>query len=307
MEKLMKECEQELGVYVSDRTISGDIKNMREDERLGYKAPIKFDWYRQGYIYTNPDYTIDNIPLNEEELDALAFLATMLSQLSNVRIFASFTGAARKIMDAVRVQRLMKGDSDYDFIHFEKVPYVKGSDYMQLIIDSIRNKIVLQVTYQSFYSDQPQEVLVHPYLLKEYMNRWYIIGLNDEQQELRTYALDRIRDLIVKGNEYIDRNFDPNVYYKNTVGIIAPADEPPEIIFSVRKPQAQYLITLPLHENQEIIDQDDVEVTFKLKVHPTRELINILLSQRDDLKILEPASLRDEFVELVKKTLERYG
>ncbi len=307
VEKLKQECELELGVdYVGKRTIQEDLRSMREDERLGYNAPIKFDKYRRGYIYEDYEYSIDNIPLNEEELEAIAFSATMLSQLSNVRLFASFTGAAQKIMDAVNVQRLMKEESEYDFVRFEKVPYVGGSEYLQLIIDAIRNRIVLQITYQAFYSDQPKDVLVHPYLLKEYMHRWYLVGLNNEVQELRTYALDRIQDLAVKGKEYIDRNFDPKDYFKNTIGVIAPPGAPPEITFSVRKPQAQYLVTLPLHESQEIIGEKGGEVIFKVKVHPTYEFITALIGFRDELKILGPDSLKEQFTGSVRKMLERY-
>ncbi|MBL7111140.1 MAG: WYL domain-containing protein [Bacteroidales bacterium] len=306
--KLQQECELELGVdHVGKRTIQEDLRSMREDERLGYIAPIKFNRYRQGYIYEDNEYSIDNIPLNEEELEAIAFSATMLSQLRGVNIFDSFAGAARKIMDAVNVQRLMNEEAEYDFVQFEKVPYVGGSEFLQLIIDAIRNKIVLQISYKAFYSDQPKEVLVHPYLLKEYKHRWYLIGLNDELKELRTYALDRIQELVVKGKEYIDRNFDPKDYFKNTIGVIAPPGDPPEIIFSVRKPQAQYLVTLPLHESQEIIEEKKDEVIFRVKVHPTYELLTDLIAFRDELKVLEPEGLKEQFTESVRKTLERYS
>ena len=307
IEKLQQECALDLGVdQVAKRTIQEDIRNMREDDRLGYHAPIKYDRYRQGYVYEDYGYSIDQIPLNEEELEAIAFLATMLSQLKGVNIFDSFTGAARKIMDAVNVQRLVSEESEYEFVQFEKVPYVGGSEYLQTIIDAIRNRIVLQVSYQAFYSEQPKEVLIHPYLLKEYKNRWYLLGLNDEVQELRTYALDRIREIRVKGREYIDRNFNPESYFKYTIGVIAPQGDPPRIRFSVRKPQAQYLVTLPLHDSQEIVEEKEDEVVFRLNVHPTYELITALISFRDELVVLEPQSIRNQMAETARKTMERY-
>ena len=307
IEKLQQECALELGVdHVGKRTIQEDIHNMREDDRLGYHAPIKFDKYKQGYVYLDYDYSIDQIPLNEEELEAIAFSATMLSQLRGVNIFDSFAGAARKIMDAVNVHRLMDEESQYDFVQFEDVPDVGGSEYLQLIIDAIKNKIVLLVSYQAFYSDQPKEVLVHPYIIKELRHRWYLIGLSDEVKELRTYALDRIQNLVVKGNQYIDRNFDPKTYFRHAIGVIAPQGEPPEITFSVRKPQAQYLVTLPLHESQEIIEEKMDEVIFRIKVHPTYELITALISFRDELIVIGPDSLKDQFVETVNKMLDRY-
>ena len=126
-------------------------------------------------------------------------------------------------------------------------------------------------------------------------------------QQLRTYALDRIREIEVKGKQYIGRNFDPKDYFKNTIGVIAPPGEPPEITFSVRKPQAQYLVTLPLHESQEIVEEKEEEVIFRLKAHPTYELITALIGFRDELKIIEPESLKDQFTDSVRKMLERYS
>jgi len=307
LDKLKQECEYELGEqHIGKRTIQEDLKDMREDDRLGYNAPIKFDRYRNGYVYTDPDYSIDKIPLNEEELSALAFSATMLSQLSNVEIFASFTGAAQKIMDAINVHRLMEEESEYDFIQFEQVPFTKGSEYLQPIIDAIRNKLVIQLTYQAFQADQPKETLVHPYLLKEYKHRWYIIGLNDDEQKLKTYGLDRIKGVKVKGKQYIEKDFSPREYFKNTVGVIAPTDEPPEIMLSVKKPQAQYLVTQPLHESQKIAEDQQDKIIFKLKVHPTYELISILLGFGKDLKILKPKRLAKEIIQILENTLGQY-
>ena len=131
--------------------------------------------------------------------------------------------------------------------------------------------------------------------------------MNDELQQLRTYALDRIREITVKGKQYIGRDFDPKDYFRNTIGVIAPAGEPPDIKFSVRKPQAQYLVTLPLHESQEIIEEKEEEVIFRLKANPTYELITTLIGFREELKILEPESLKEQFIESVRKTLERYS
>jgi predicted DNA-binding transcriptional regulator YafY len=308
IEKLQQECELELGVdHIGKRTIQEDLSNMREDDRLGYNAPIRYDKYRQGYVYGDYDYSIDNIPLNDEELEAIAFSATMLSQLKGVNIFDSFAGAAQKIMDAVNVQRLMSEESAYDFVQFEKVPYVGGSEFLQSIIDAVRNRIVLQISYQAFYSDQPKDVLVHPYLLKEYKHRWYLIGLNDEVQELRTYALDRIREVKVKGKEYIDRNFDPINYFEHAIGVIVPPGPPSEITFSVRKPQAQYLVTLPMHDSQEIVEEKKDEVIFRLKAHITYELITALLGFREELKIIGPEDLKVQFTGSVRKMLERYS
>lgn len=157
---------------------------MREDARLGFFAPIKHSREKNGYYYEDPDYSIDNIPLNEEELEALSFASTMLEQYKHIEIFSTFTGAVQKIVDAVSIQRMLKAEPSYPFIQFESVPEMKGSEYLMAIIAAIRDKTVLKIKHKRFDSNKAYLHLVHPYLLKEYRNRWYLIGLNDDLEQI---------------------------------------------------------------------------------------------------------------------------
>jgi len=71
MQKLIDFCKEALyKKHIGKRTIAEDIRAMRNDEYLGYFAPIKYDRYKNGYYYEYPDYSIDNIPINNEELQA---------------------------------------------------------------------------------------------------------------------------------------------------------------------------------------------------------------------------------------------
>ena len=179
--KLIRACEEALDIApLGERTIDQDLHDMREDTRLGFFAPIKHSREKGGYYYDDPDYSIDNIPLNEEELEALSFASTMLEQYKHIDLFNTFTGAVQKIVDAVNIHRILKSESSYSFIQFESVPEMKGSEYLQVIIEAIRDKTVLEILHQRFDSDKAYLHRIHPYLLKEYRNRWYLIGLNDD-------------------------------------------------------------------------------------------------------------------------------
>ena len=160
--------------------------------RLGYDAPIKFDRNRKAYYYDPSDYSIDNIPLNDEEIQSLTFAATLLDQFKNVEIFSKFTGSVQKIVDAVNIHRVQNEKGILDFVDFEKVPFVKGSEFLDPIIKAIRQKQVLKITYHAFHSEKDHHHDIHPYLLKEYRNRWYLIGFHDYFREIRIYGLDRI-------------------------------------------------------------------------------------------------------------------
>jgi predicted DNA-binding transcriptional regulator YafY len=306
-EQLIKACEDTLDIFpLGERTIDKDIYDMRNDNGLAYYAPIKFDKILGGYYYEDSGYSIDNLPLKQDEIEALAFASTLLNQFRNTALFNQFSGAVQKIVDAVNIQKSNVHFSPYDFIDFERVPFVKGSEFLKPVIEAIRNKNSLILNYQSFDREIAISHTIHPYLLKEYRNRWYIIGLHDSYQEIRTFGLDRIISLQIAHVPFIDKKFDSQDYFKYTIGVISPQGQPPEIRFAVKKRQAQYLITQPLHESQNFVQENEDEIIFTLKVHPTYELMTILMGYGSDLRILEPEIIKKDLIETLKKTLEQY-
>ena len=193
------------------------------------------------------------------------------------------------------------------FIHFRGSPEIKGIQYFDPIVRAIENRQVLRLYYLPFYEDKPYFNDVHPYLLKEHQSRWYLVGLNAFKGKTRTYALDRIRDLQVdEGAEYSLPVFDTLAYFKHAIGIIAPEGFPPLIKLAVQLTQAQYLITRPWHESQNIVEENEKEVVFSFRVHPTYEFRSLVLSLGKDGTILEPASLREEMKNELEQMFKQY-
>ena len=306
--KLIRACEEALDIApIGERTIDQDIHDMREDTRLGFHAPIRHSREKNGYYYDDPDYSIDNIPLNEEELEALSFASTMLEQYKHIDLFTTFTGAVQKIVDAVNIRRMLKTEPSSPFIQFESVPEMKGSEYLMEIIEAIRDKKVIEIKHKRFDSDKAYLHLVHPYLLKEYRNRWYLIGLNDDIEQIRTYGLDRIQEISVNREiEFFDAGFDPAEYFKSAIGIIAPETKPQEVILKFAKDQGQYVITQPIHESQEIVEETDSYVIISLHIIPTFELVSLILGWGAEVEVIKPGSLRERVKGIVEEMKNLY-
>lgn len=203
---------------------------------------------------------------------------------------------------------LYKRYGDRGYIHFRKSPDIKGTQYLDPIITAIENRQVLRVYYLPFYEDKPYFNEIHPYLLKEHGFRWYLVGLNKFKGQIRTYALDRIRDLQeVPGKEYQAPGFNTSDYFQYSIGIIAPRGTPPLIKLAVQKTQAQYLITQPWHHSQNIVEESDEQVIFSFRVHPTYEFRSLVLSLGKDGEILDPPSLRKEMIEEMSAMIARYS
>jgi predicted DNA-binding transcriptional regulator YafY len=83
--------------------------------------------------------------------------------------------------------------------------------------------------------------------------------------------------------------------------------QPPEIRLSVSKHQAQYLITQPLHESQFIESEDDENVIFQFKLHPTYEFKSLILSMGSDARVLSPDKLKKDILRLLNDAILEYG
>jgi len=206
-----------------------------------------------------------------------------------------------------RIARLYEKYHDKDFIHFKKGPDIKGTRYLETLIRAIEQKQVIRLYYMPFYEDKPYFNDVHPYLLKEHEFRWYLVAWNQFKNQVRTYALDRVRDIQVNTDaEYRKPGFNPSTYFDYTIGIISPPGAPPLIKLAVQLTQAQYLITQPWHESQNIESEDEDQVIFSFRVHPTYEFKSRLLSLGKDAEVLEPDVLRQELQEELQSMLKKY-
>lgn len=105
---------------------------------------------------------------------------------------------------------------------------------------------------------------------------------------------------------YAERNFSPDEYFKNVVGIFSPLGEPPQIILEFKKEAAQYIITQPIHDSQQLIRETDESVTFSLKVHPTVEFFQMILGWGSEVKIVEPISLQNKIKDSLLANLQQY-
>ena len=306
--RLMEACKDALDHEIGERTLEQDIHDMRFNRHLGFEAPIEYSKEYDGYYYTDREYSMDNIPINEDDLGALAFAATLLDQYKNVEIFSTFSGAVQKIVDAVNIRRLLKEESHYPFVEFETAPLVKGSEYLQLLIRAIREKRVISFEYKRFDAEKSRRHVLHPFHLKEYRNRWYLIGLNHGLQTIRTYGLDRFEGGIsFESIPFTDYSFDPRKYFRSTVGIIAPQEAASRVVLRFSRHQGQYIISQPIHESQEILEETADHVTISLSLVPTHELIMLILGWGAEVEVVEPEFLRQDIQEIHYSSSQIYN
>ena len=194
-----------------------------------------------------------------------------------------------------------------DFIHFEK-RRPAGTENLFGLLHAIRNRVQIKFEYHKFWEDQISQRTVEPYALKEFKNRWYILANDTNDSKIKSFALDRLSNLeITKRKFTFPANFHVEENYRYCFGIISPdEDAPHEIILSFDPFQGKYIKSLPLHESQKVLVDNENELQIGLKLYLTHDFIMELLSFGSSMKVLQPQYLAEEIKEELKRALSNY-
>lgn len=262
---------QEYNFNVSKRTFQRDL----EDIRSLYNIDIQFDFSRKVYFLDFDDQS----EMNERILEA----------------FDTFNA-------------LNLSDRLSDNIHFEK-RRPQGTDNLYGLLHAIKNRLQIKFTYHKFWEEDITKRNAEPYALKEFRNRWYVLANDLNDNKVKSFALDRLTDLeITKKKFQYPNHFNINEYYKYCFGIVSPNDHAPqEIILSFDPFQGKYIKSLPLHESQEILIDNNDELRIKLKLFITHDFFMELLSYGTHLKVIKPETLINDMKSTFKKVLKQYS
>ncbi|MBL7969654.1 MAG: WYL domain-containing protein [Prolixibacteraceae bacterium] len=262
---------QEEKFSVSKRQFLRDIKDIASI----FELEIYFD-FRDG-VYR----------INEEEV----------SEISRRRIEAFDTFNALKI-----------GENTSDIIHFESRKPL-GTENLFGLIHAVKSKRNVKFNYLKFWEDEMTCRNVEPYALKEFKSRWYVIAKDHKDGKIKTFALDRMTKLEITITPFIfPSDFNVEESYRHSFGIISPTDEEPqEVVLSFEPIQGKYIKSLPLHESQQILSDNEDELKIKLTVCVTYDLVMELLSFGEFVKVIAPASLIRVVTNKYKKALTQYS
>ena len=192
-------------------------------------------------------------------------------------------------------------------ILFEKVP--SSSKWLPIIVNAMRDGKALEMTYQSFKRTEPTKFETHPYCLKIFRQRWYMLARTIGKEELRIYSLDRIIDINVLDKALeVPTGFDASGFFSDYFGIIIGHNVQPSIVkIKASAEQAKYLESLPLHHSQSAIEVTPEYTVFRYHLVPTFDLKQEILGRGAALEVLSPEWFRKEIVDELKITLYNYG
>ena len=310
MEDLIDKCEEAIYYYngvggVSRRQIFEDIKFMESE--TGWSVPLerKQDGRRVYYRYSDPDFTINAQPLTEDEARQLR------SVIITLRRFRGLPSNAwvDEVISNLEWRFGLRGKQE-NMIGFEQNPYLRGLNLLPDIIDAATSHQAVRITYRNYKNcDEEYTVVVHPWYIKQYNNRWFLMAYDAEADRISNYALDRIQNFNVEEDvAYIpNKEVDFEHYFDDVFGVtIPPSDvEKIRVLLQFSKKQYPYIVSKPLHHSQEIVDAENRILA--VEVRPTYEFTQLILSFGFDVQVLEPEPFKQEILANLRRNLQNYN
>lgn len=292
---------------VSRRTFQNDLALMRSD-RLGYNAPIVVRDNKY-YEYEDPEFSITHLPLNDEGLDALNSALDILRQLQGFPQLASSIETISKLNEQISRHT----GASVPAMDMEYVPGYTGARFIGAIYEAVRKRQTIVIKYQSFKARQSKALVVYPYLLKEYRNRWFLIGEKSTNRvpQINIFALDRIQSVSIDKEHHFRKcvDFDPEHFFDDTIGVTKDIrDKARRIVIKVDQQQAPYVESKPFHRSQKIEQRfHDGSIQLSLKVVINNELERLILGYGGHVEVISPPEFRARIAKSVRIAASHYN
>ena len=255
---------------ISTRTLQRDFKEIASI----YSIEIKFN-RKEGVYEIDSEF--------EDELTS--------------RIFETFT-----VLDTLKL-----AENFSEEIVFEQRKSL-GLENISLLVHAIKNKQEITFLHKKYWEENANTKTLQPYFIKESKNRWYIVGLDKNINQIRTFGLDRISEVQVLPIKFTKpaKTLIKSLF-QNSFGIIYEENEPVEVVLEFSDFQAKYIKSLPLHYSQKVISENEKYCKIQLFIHPTYDFIMEILSMGKEVKVLEPQSLKEKIMRMLVKSLKNYS
>lgn len=294
LDEIGEKCYEQIGKRPSNRTLKLDIQRMKTGE-LGFEAPIE-NIYSEGYIYSDSQFSIHQLPIVEKELSVLASSLNVLKKFKGMQFYIEI----QKIL-----HRFNAASYPADFLVYEPVGIIQGFEYFDISFEAFENKRKLLIEYQPF-KETGFNIKLNPGLIKEFNNRWYLIGI-DENEKTYNLAFDRMKSvtLLNELSKAIPLEIIEN--QKKIIGVTLPTTGKENIVrLKVKTSLMPYFKTKPWHRTQIVKEENQEYSIVELKLIINIELISRILSFGAGVKVERPAYLRKRIKQLLELTLEQY-
>ncbi|MBR3405758.1 MAG: WYL domain-containing protein [Bacteroidales bacterium] len=297
------------GIEKTARTIKSDIKKFKEEYHAPFDENLPKDGRGIRYRYSDPDFSVMENVLSEEDKRILAKLLGKVREYGINPNYALFLSLLEHVITGQNAS-----DIELDTVQFSNNAFLKGIDeWFSPLLDAITHKKAVTLSYKP-YGKEVLEYNISPYMLRQFNDRWFLIARIDNRQNLTSFAIDRIEEVDIPGKgEYIPCHLGEIAdRFSNVYGVSGAFDKEPrveKVVLKVASSRIGYIDTKPIHPDQRIEIIPNCPGWSKLTIPEivvNKELISLLLSFGPDVEVVSPASLRETIKITVQKVLGLY-
>lgn len=273
-DEIIERIEDE-GINSSQSTLKRDLKALSDE----FGIVIRYNFTTKGYQY-----------YEDESTDYETFV---------------------KIIDLISTSELIQetikdNKENLRYISFDTSSQLKGIQNLTVILKAIKDFQQIQFTHHNFYRSEASIKTIEPYGLKEYANRWYVIGKSLPSHEIRTFGIDRMEQIEILKMKFTRPQENPLLEFENVLGLVYSIHPLQKVVLSFSKQQGNYIKTLPIHHSQSILIDNEVELKVELYLKPNLELIQRIMMYGDEVSVIEPDWIAEEIKRKLKNALTKY-
>lgn len=300
MEDIIEACWEKLDYRPSKETIQKDIACMKCPYPDGFDAPIEYIRAERGYVYTNAGYSLSGMAIRPEDRETINEAVEVIRAIGGTKISEKFGHAIERLFSTTLEEG--QGDNRHPILQTMRPPQSRGFEHFDLFYNACREQQPVSFIHFSYKKRTFKPVIIHPFLIKEFENRWYVIGYSETHEEVRTFGLDRISEPLSLKSKYMRTDLDVvQDYLQQVYGVFPiPAATLETIEILVSELGTHYLQAYPLHETQVITKHSEGTSTISYRLIPSIELCRFFLSQGRHIEIMQPKWLKKFTQDLVK-------
>lgn len=294
--------ERGLKEVTSENTILSDIRAINNQYGTNTIVAVR-NGRNITYRYKDVRFSIYNMPLSHSEIIGLTQAISVLSRFDGMPEYEWLDGLISRFLPSQTsnesIKHIVGFDDNFD---------LRGRELFSPLLEAIVAKQVLLIRYQGYHNRQEFSAIMHPYYIKQYNNRWFLLGWNEERETITTFAFDRILDFTS-----IIRKYRPNSdidffeFFDDMIGVSRKLDDKPEEVrIFIVDSQLPYILSKPLHGTQRIIERTNDGAVLSIKVILNFELEQTILSLGEKAKVLYPTHFANKIVARIKEMARQY-
>lgn len=285
---------------VHKRQVYEDIKFMESEAGFAIDLERTKEGKRVYFRYRDHNYSIKQSPLSQTELIQINETLAILVRFQGLPQF-EWIGEISSRLESIG------HTSAAQIIHFEQNQYLKGLEWINPLFQAIYHHKIVNISYQPFKETNRKEQLIRPALLKQYNQRWFLFGSNENGQ-LSNLALDRITAIQESTATFPEQRLpDFEEYFEDVIGVTIPANvEVLAIRLKIDPTLWPYIQTKPLHGSQKRVTTAGEDFIVELQLIPNYEFFSLILGFGDRIMVLSPETIVRQFKDRISAMVANY-